>query len=169
MTDSQTGKPIGGATINVIDNNSTTVASTKTNPDGTYSTPSISNLGTFYYGVWVYPQKDYETASCSVTITPGAVKTCDFTLVSTVPGTITGKVADKQTGSPLAGATVLFGSAPLPRRVPTAYIASLSLPASGAAMFLDKAMRQTARAVSRWSRRPRRPSILLSPRPCLEP
>lgn len=106
VSDKQKGTPIVGATIKVIDSNGATKASISTDSGGMYSV--ITDPGS--YGLWVFPLKDYQADSTTVTVSSGATTVYDFTLISTAPGTIKGKVTDKQTGMPLAGATVSTGS-----------------------------------------------------------
>lgn len=100
VTDSSTGNPIPGASIQVF-KDLTVIVSVLTDPNGTYSVTDISPGN---YSV-VANATNHQTKALGAIVLSNATTTVNFPLDPS-PGTIVGNVTDAITTNPIAGASI---------------------------------------------------------------
>ncbi|MCF6137924.1 carboxypeptidase regulatory-like domain-containing protein [Pseudalkalibacillus berkeleyi] len=95
------GTPFKNAVIKIIDSNGVVIGTSAVNAEGFYS---IGNLRPGTYSIRV-AAPDVASQSSGVTLVANEIKVVNFVL-RVSPGTIFGKVTDRETGDPIVGANV---------------------------------------------------------------
>ncbi|MGZ0151018.1 S8 family serine peptidase [Kribbella sp. WER1] len=101
---SSTGTPVSGAAVSL--SGTAGQRSTRTDADGNYAVASVP-VGSYTATVSAF---GYQAGTASITVTAGQTTTTDVQLADTEGFTVTGTIADQQTGRPLAGTATIVGT-----------------------------------------------------------
>ncbi|MET3728315.1 5-hydroxyisourate hydrolase-like protein (transthyretin family) [Fictibacillus halophilus] len=103
IINSDTGEPLAGVSVVVqlLDSNGLIINTTFSDNDGVFI---VEDLMPSTYTV-VVASEGFQTASASVTLTPGSVSSVTISLAPS-PGFVTGKLIDSLSGQPVVGATI---------------------------------------------------------------
>lgn len=97
----ETGEPLVNTLVRLTDDNGAEIAQVQTDIQGGYL---IQNFESGTYSLTTF-NPDYETYSVGFSVDPGQTQTVNIELIA-LPGTLTGRVTDQQTGLPNSGAIV---------------------------------------------------------------